>query len=116
MGFVNKIIGFMKWFFIALIVMIVNLQVSITLDIPDWTAFVSIILYLYVFFRYSKMGATVIDLLICFAIFVFSIINSNGAEKWQQDLYDFYVNIGAEIIAGAIMIGIGYAIWKSRKR
>ena len=111
----NKFLICLKWLFIALIVIVVDLEVIIKTDLPDWTALIAIALFLYMFFRHSKMAAVILDLLIGIVVFGISIIRSNGVEGCQQMLHEFYINTGSKMIAWMVVIGIGYAIWKLRK-
>lgn len=69
-----------------------------------------LLFFLYVFIRYSKMTATILDLLLFVVITVLCAIKRNGLDGCQRMLYDFYVNTGAKIIAWVIIIGMGYMI------
>lgn len=115
-GGANRVMIWLKWLLIALLVILVDLTVILENDLPDWIGLVTIILFLYIFLRRSKMTAVVFDLLLFAVIFAVSAVKNNGLEGCQQMLYDFYLNTGSKIIAYAIVIGIGYAMWKSRKK
>lgn len=111
----KRVLLWIKSFFIALLVIEADLIVTEKSSLPDWIGVIAILLFLYVYIRRSKAVATILNLLLFGMVYAVGAIRDNGLAGCQKILYDFYVNTGAKIIAYAIVIGIMYAIWKSRK-
>ena len=112
----NHLTKSLMWFLVVLITMMMNLEVVIKMDWPDWIGIISIIIFLYMFIRYSKKVVVIFDLLLCAVFFCGNAVLKNGVEECKQILYDFYVNTGSWIIVWVIVIVIAYAMWKSRKK
>lgn len=109
---INRTGSFLKWILIVLIVLIVDTSVIANTNMPDWTLLFVLILVPYTFIRWPKIATVIINLFLAVVIFV----AFTGVDASKEMLYEFYLDIGADIIAWAIVIGIGYLFWKGRKR